>query len=250
MAAKKPSTTTAAAKPKNLPLDIAALMKQEAEQLSDKIASPSGDKMSVEKNGKVKMPDGSEGDSVEGIILGFVSANLYYDRPYSRDVIYPPACFAIGDRPSDLVPDATSPVRQNDSCSSCPMNQFGSATNGKGKACGNRRLAAFLPLDSEEVCILSVPPSGIKVFDAYVSGLTVKHKRPPFGVLTSISSNISAGDYAVPEFSFERLLEDDEITVAYELREAATARLKVAPDVSSYEPPARGRNQPTPRKTR
>lgn len=233
---------------KNAPLDIQALIAKEAETIQSKIAAPGGDRIKFNKNGTIVCPDGSEGSELEIVILDFVSTNLFYDRPYDKDTVFPPACFAIGPEPSLLIPSKNSPNRIADTCSACPNNQFGSAMNGKGKACKNSRLVAVSPADAKEgdcpVWILSVPPTGIKGFDAYVSTLALKNKTLPVGVVTSLTLDTSS-DYAVPRFSVVRPLSNEELPLFFETRTEALARLMTEPDVSGYEPPknTRGRGR-------
>lgn len=246
----KAKTATPDARPlKNAPLDIQALLAKESEGIASKIAAPSGDRIKLNKNGTITCPDGSEGTEIEVVILDFVTVNLFYDRPYDKDVVFPPACFAIGPEPTLLTPSKNCPSRIADTCSACPNNQFGSALNGKGKACKNSRLVAVSPADAKEgdcpIWIVSVPPTSIKPFDAYVSGLAIKNKTIPVGVVTSLTLDPNS-EYASPRFSVVRPLSAEELPLFFETRKEATVRLLAEPDVSGYEPPkpaARGRGR-------
>lgn len=241
-AAKSKSAAPAAAADRNMPLNIEAMLAQESQTVKDLISSTSGDKIKCGRNGSITLPDGTEVDELECVVLAFVSANMYYDRPYDKDAIIPPACFAINPVPSLLTPNPKAPAAQGSSCSTCSMNQFGSAANGKSKACGNRRLVAVTTLDGEgEIFTVSVPPSGIRGFDAYVARLSAKLQTVTVGVLTKLTVN-SNSDYGVPEFDVIRKLDQNELTEMVPMREEAMARLTAEPDVSGYEPPAPRRN--------
>jgi len=224
----------------NVPMTIQEQIAKEIANIQTKIAAPSGDRIEIKKNTTIITPDGSEGEELEIVILDFVTSNLYYDRPYNKDVITPPACFAIGPEPTLLIPSNDSPVRQADTCSSCPMNQFGSATTGAGKACKNARLLAVSPADwdGEEppIWILSVPPASIKHFDSYVSNLAVRNKTIPIGVVTKLTLD-SSSEYSSPRFEVVRPLDSNELSSYFQLRESASARLNTQPDVTGYEPP-------------
>jgi hypothetical protein len=228
----------------SMPLDIQAQLAAEAALIHKRIAAPTGDRIRYKNSQALIAPDGSEGAEMEVVIIDFVSTNFYYDRPYDKDVVHPPACFAIGPEPSLLVPDATSPVRQADTCSGCPHNQFGSAINGKGKACKNGRLVAVTPADATEgdapVWILSVPPASIKTFDAYVSNLAVRNKTIPLGVKTRVSMDTTQ-QYATPLFDLIAPLTAEELPLFMANRDEAKQRLTTPPDVSGYEPPKAAR---------
>lgn len=250
-ARKKPAASTSKAL-----INYDEQIAQELAALGDKIAPPSGDKIKLRKDGSIELPDGSSGTTVECVILDFISVNSYYDRPYDADEIIPPACFAIGANPKLMEPSGNSPDAQSKDCASCPMNQFGSAPNGKGKACRNSRLVAVTPaasleLEADEpapVYILSVPPTSLKSFDGYVRDLALKHKTIPLGVLTELYQD-EGSEYVAPRFNAVRPLTGEEKALIFPHREAATKRLTAEPDVSGYEPPrTRGNAKPASRK--
>lgn len=237
--AKAPRSTS------NLPVSYAEQLAKEADAIGKRIAAPSGDRIRFNGNQSFITPDGLEGETLEVVIVDFVSSNMFYDGPYDKDNPAPPACFAIGAEPSMLVPSSNSPGKQADTCTVCPMNQFGTATNGKGKACKNTRLIAVSPvsaLDSPDepapLWIMSIPPTSLKAFDAYVHSLSAKHRLPPVGVVTQITLDGSS-QYASPRCSLVRPLANDELKVFMERRQEASDRLHTEPDVSTYVPPKR-----------
>jgi len=231
----------------NLPINYQEELLKEAQEISKRIAAPSGDRIKVDSHG-FTLPDGTSGEEMHVVVVDFLSSNVYFDRPYNKDNPSPPACFAIGREPTTLVPSENSPVRQADACAGCPLNQFGTALTGKGKACKNTRLLAVMPLkavteaqEDAPIYILQVPPTSLKVFDKYVSSLAARFKMSPVGVATKITPN-KALDYAAPLFDVVRPLQDEEIAFAMSRRSEATERLVAEPDVSTYEaPPKRGR---------
>lgn len=225
----------------NLPINYEEQLAKEAAEIAKRIAAPSGDR--IRFNGSVGFitPDGNEGEALDVVIIDFLSSNLFYDGPFDRENPQPPACFAIGDEPSHLVPSPNSPNKQSDTCASCSMNQFGSA--GNGKACKNTRLLAVVPaaaLDDPDtetpVWILSVPPASLRHYDAYVKSLAAKHKTVPTGVITNIVPDKTVS-YAAPRFNVVRPLAGKELGVFMTRREEARSRLVAEPDVSQYVPP-------------
>ena len=232
----------------SLPLDIQAILAKEAEAIQSRIAAPSGDRIRFRNSQALIAPDGSEGAEMEVVVIDFISTNMFYDRPYDKDAVTPPACFAIGPEPTLLIPHDSSPARVADTCSGCPNNQFGSAVNGKGKACKNGRLLAVAPADATEadcpIWILSIPPSSIKHFDKYANELAVRNKTVPMAVVTKVAMDTTQ-QYATVHFEVVRPLANEELELFFKQRGAAQARLTAAPDVSGYEPPraVRGRGR-------
>lgn len=165
---KQPSSTEIA----NIDAQMAAKMAN----LADRISGPGGNKLSVD--GKMfRGPDGvSHPGPIQVVIVEFNTRHLYYGGvPYDRNNIVPPVCFAIGDNPRAMVPSANSPDRQADDCQSCPNNLFFS--QGKGKACDNRRILAVLRDDAaseDPILLLSVSPTALKNFDNHVMSVSAR----------------------------------------------------------------------------
>lgn len=227
-----------------LPMSIQERLQQQAAAMVDKIQLGGAGRIRMSNRG-FTTPDNLEGDSLQVVVIDFVAMNQYYDTGYQRDNPNPPACFSISDNPAQMIPSENSPAKQADNCTTCPMNQFGS--NGKGKACGNRKLLAVAPISqlsdpsnqSPDVWLLSLPPTSIRVFDRYVSDLASKFSTPPIGVVTEITLDTDK-TWAAPLFKMVRPGTEEEITKAFDLSEVARGSLFKEPDVSNYTPP-RGR---------
>ncbi len=175
------------------------------------------------------------------VIVDFISVNNFYEGAYDPKNISPPACFAIGTVPTQMAPSINSPARQSDNCAGCPMNQFGSA--GDGKACKNMRRLAVLPPDADEdtpLLILDVSPTGLKSFDGYVRSAASKFNLPPVGLVTQITF---AEDVSYASLRFGNPQPNENAGAHWERRTEAMDRLTQEPDVSGYTaaPPARGR---------
>lgn len=226
----------------NLPAEnLADKLRAEIAEMNKRVAAPTGDRIRYSGNKAFVAPDGTEGPELEVIVLDFLSTNLYYDSPYDSGNPRPPACFAIGQEPNNLVPSVNSPDKQAESCAKCPQNQFGSAIVGKGKACKNTRLVAVVAAAGDEnspIMIMSIPPTSLKTFDGYVSGAMRKYGLPPIGVVTKVTLDPNS-TYASPRFEAIRALENEELAAAVARRDEATSRLIAEPDVSQYEPPKR-----------
>jgi hypothetical protein len=221
------------------------LLAKKAAELASKISKPSGDRIKVTQSKQFRFPDGTtSGGPFEAIIVDFVSTNLFYEGAFNKDDIAPPDCFAIGEQPSLLVPSESSPKKQAQSCSSCPQNQFGSA--GRGKACKNSRLVAVLPPDFAEdtpMWLLSVSPTALKAFDAYVASVAATFSAPPIKVVTTIGFDPKV-DY--PSLRFGNPQPNERLGESVARMEEARKRLLTEPDYSALAaqrevvpPPAR-----------
>ncbi len=151
------------------------------------------------------------GNHMAVVILDGILQNTFYEGRYDADNMTPPTCFALGRDDKAMAPHPTVVERgqaQNDTCRGCPMNEFGSAENGKGKACGNRvRLVVvkageldtngrftFDAGDYDEehfksatAPVLAVPPTSIGAYATYVKSIANTLKMPPHGVFTKVS---------------------------------------------------------------
>ena len=234
MATAKKTTSTAVAVKKPASGAIVSIQEQlkaQAAAAASKIAPAGGNKIRYSK-GKFVLPDGSEAETLDVVVVDFASVNLYYESGYDKDNIVPPNCFAIHPEPKGMVPSANSPDKQCDDCGSCPHNQFGSA--GAGKACKNTRLLAVLPPDADAdtpMWLLSVPPTAIKGFDGYVGSVLRTFQMPPVAVVTTVSLDPNE-DYFKPLFGDAR--PNDNLEVHFARREEAEELLAVEPDVSSF----------------
>ena len=142
------------------------------------------------------------------IILDSVLENVYYGSDYDPDEPKGPLCFAFGREEKDMTPHADvveAGTEQNETCHNCPMNEFGTADKGKGKACRNVRRMGLIPagtfakdgsFEPEEdedayrdaqLGFLKLPVTSVKGYAAYVKTLAASLKRPPLGVFTKIS---------------------------------------------------------------
>ena len=96
----------------NLPVNYEEQLTKEAAEIAKRIAAPTGDRIRINANRAFITPDGMEGETLEVVIVDFMSSNLFYGGPFDRDNPQPPGCFAIGPEPSLLVPSPNSPNKQ------------------------------------------------------------------------------------------------------------------------------------------
>lgn len=247
--ATKKTSTAVAVKKTGAVVSITEIqnqLKAQAAAINEKVAPASGITIQVSQSKEFKFPDGTKGDEFECVIVDFTSVNFFYEGEYDKDNITPPACFAVGNNPLQLVPSDNSPNKQNDTCKGCPMNEFGSA--GKGKACKNQRLLAVLPPDATEdtpIWLLKVSPTAIKAFDSYVRSVASAFQMPPVAVVTKVSFDENS-DY--PSLRFGDPQQNDNLAVHYARQEEAKKLLEAEPDVSQYAAaPAKPNKRPQPK---
>lgn len=244
MATKTPAKKTAAPKTEvavrkptsGAVVSIREQLKAQAAAMGDRIQPGTGNKIRLQK-GKFILPDGTETPGpLELVIVDFVATNKFYEGSFDPKNPAPPACFAINQNLRALVPSDSSPNKQASECNGCPMNEFGSA--GNGKACKNTRVLAVLPPDAEaetDLWTLEVSPTGLKGFDGYVANLRRMFQSSPVGVITTVSLDPSA-DYPKLMFGNPQPMTDEEVAPFYARQAEALDLLTVEPDVSGYQP--------------
>lgn len=231
MATAKKTGTAVAVKKSSAVISIQEQLKAQAAAMVNKVGNASGVSIRYSK-GKFVMPDGTQAESLDVVVVDFVSRNMYYADDYDKDKIVPPNCFAISAEPRGMVPSANAPEKQNDDCDSCPMNAFGSA--GAGKACKNTRLLAVLPPDADAdtpIWTLSVPPTAIKGFDGHIKAVLRTFGMAPVAVVTSITLDPDV-DYFKPEFG--NPVPNENIEVHFARLAEAQEILFAEPDVSGF----------------
>ena len=203
----------------------------EVANIKNTVNAPSSNVIST-KGKLFTLPDGTTNPGpLYGIILDYTSYNSYFKGIYNPNEIAPPACFAVNKNISELRPSPNSPEVQSTDCASCPRNQFGSAPTGRGKACKNTRRIAIIPPDATETAMpmtLSISPTGLKAFDAYVNSLVRDYNKPPIAFITRISFSKEA----YPSLIFDEPKLHDQLTLAMKLRPLAIEMINHEPDVT------------------
>jgi hypothetical protein len=108
-----------------------------------------------------KMPSGELAAEVSGYPINYFRTRRYYKKPpQAGQKGEPPDCWSADDK----VPHETSVEKMCDTCSSCPMNQFGTARDGRSKACGTFTWVFLLNPQFGEMPIAAVvaPPSSLR----------------------------------------------------------------------------------------
>lgn len=188
------------------------------------------------------------GNKMSVIIVDHIMENHLYTEAYDSENPVSPACFAFGRREDEMSPHENSAEPQSSACKGCPMNEFGTAEKGKGKACKNIRRLALIPedglndIENAEIAYLKVPVMSVKSWAGYVQSVANNLRRPPFGVVTEIGVVPDPKSQFRLTFTVGEAIEDPDVLEALLKR-----RDQVAKDITfPYQPfvapeaPARG----------
>lgn len=107
-----------------------------------------------------------------GIIIDHHPTNGYWRDPYSGGSVSPD-CSSMDGKLGVITESGC--VR---SCDTCPLNQFGSADDGSGKACKNMHRIYLLREGEMLPIILTLPPTSIKPFKEYLAKRVLLAKPP------------------------------------------------------------------------
>jgi len=212
MATKKPASKTTALTIWEQEMAEAAVAQGSTEEFSGgfKAISLRGGILSIDDNP-------ADDNEIRVIILSGIHENQLYDGDYDPDNKSTPICYAFGEKEDDMVPHEAAPEPQHQNCEECPLNQWGSADKGKGKACKNvRRLVCITEdaLESPEALMeaearmLKLPVMSVKNWTNYVKNVLADEvKRPSWGVVTTIKVVPDAKSQFRVQFKFEELIE-------------------------------------------
>lgn len=152
------------------------------------------------------------------IILDSAFENTLYEGKFDADNPTPPICYALAqgaEGQETMAPDQSMQVDlnyfqpQSETCKSCKWNEWGSADQGRGKACQNRRRLAIIPagfyapkrgsrdfdlqifddpkhFQTADVVLAKLPVMSVKNWSKYVNQIATNFHRPPHGVITRL----------------------------------------------------------------
>jgi hypothetical protein len=212
--------------------DLEAQYESDIEDATARLNKPAGNTIGT-RNSVFSYKGDKIGRSFVSIIVDFVHAQTWYREKFDPDNPSPPTCHALSVTGEEMQPFEDSPEKQSDWCDGCPLDAWESADTGRGKACGQQYKVALLAagpgetLASAELAVLTVPPTSLKNFDAYVKSLKGV-KRPPHGVLTRFSFDEDA-EHPVLVFANERKVDNIEDAQAINARRKEARELLMTP---------------------
>jgi hypothetical protein len=160
------------------------------------------------------------GNKMDVVILAYRLENQFYDGPYDPNTPQAPSCYAFGVDEESMAPHEKAEGKQAESCHGCPMNEWGSAEQGRGKACKNVRRVCIIPADAldngadgiaeAQWAFLKVPVMSVKGWAGYVNQLA-QLNRPPLAFVTEISVTPDAQSQFKVNFNAKESIEDGEL---------------------------------------
>lgn len=192
----------------------------------DRVKVPAGGGMTLE------IPDLDEGvkavKSLEGIILHFASPRSYWAHGLDDDEgegAGPPDCSS-----------ANGIIGRGDpggECATCPMNDWGTAMKGSGKACKEKRMLFLLQPSAYLPLLIQVPTMSIKNLNQYMMRLastgTLYHNVVTGLALEKSLQRGGGNTYSKMVFRLVRRLGDAEIEAVRELAAQFKAVRPAAP---------------------
>ena len=178
----------------------------------------SGHKTISTKSGTFGIDGANVGQELDCVILGFTLENAYYTDNYDPDNMSIPVCFAFGEDSKTMAPIPEDVQElQSDACKGCPMNDFGTADTGRGKACKNQAKLLLIAdtdledIESAEARVLKVPVTSVKNLMGYIKNLEDKFRRPPLAMITKITLKPDPKTQFSMNFGLEAEIEDGEL---------------------------------------
>lgn len=115
-------------------------------------------------------PEGETVKEIIGHIIYWHHANQYYKEKFGEGEEGPPTCAS----PDGIKPDCSGDdmERQSETCRDCEKNKYGSAEEGKGKACQNTIRLYVLVEGSVIPCVIKASPASLSNKESLMRWLT------------------------------------------------------------------------------
>lgn len=179
-------------------------------------------------------PDRQTVTSINGTIVYFHKARGYWQEEGQQI----PTCSSMDGKTGTrrISEDGTDTEMVN--CANCPYNQFGSdPKGGAGKACKEMRRLFIVEQDSILPAILNVPPTSLKAFDQFISGLVSKKKAHiAYETIFRLEGAKGAGfDYSKVVFELGEKHPNEKIIELLKMREQVVEAAKnIAIEMDDY----------------
>ena len=115
---------------------------------------------------------------LQGIILFHHASGAYWPEGMEYDDNTVPLCSTVDGKQGYGTPGGA--------CAACELNRYGTATDGKGKACKNMRIL-YLLQDGDYIPVqLSLPPTSLRPFNDFMNAAFVARRRPAWSSVVQI----------------------------------------------------------------
>jgi len=162
--------------------DMAAAMAEELDglQLSfPRVKIPSGGGLAFEVPGDDPENPDTEKEII-GVIVDHHPVNAYWADKYAG-ANNPPDCSSMDGKVGMDQDGNRKP------CNSCPMNEWGTAEEGRGKACKNMHRVYILREGEMLPLLLTLPPTSLKNLSDYLGLRVITKGLRSYGVITKVS---------------------------------------------------------------
>ena len=133
--------------------------------------------------------------NLTGVVLYNHSSVAYWPEGDEYDDNVPPLCSSVDGKQGIGTPGGL--------CSTCVLNRFGTALDGKGKACKNMRVLYLLRSGEYMPLQLTLPPTSIKPWREFLNQSFLLRQRATYGSVIQIGlkkMNNGSNDYSVATF--------------------------------------------------
>jgi len=191
--------------------DMGQALAEEMEglQLSfPRVKIPSGGGLAFEIPGDDPENPDTEKEIV-GVIVDHHPVNAYWADKYAG-ANNPPDCSSMDGKVGMDQDGNRKP------CNSCPMNEWGTAEDGRGKACKNMHRVYILREGEMLPLLLTLPPTSLKNLSDYIALRIVSKGMRSYGVVTKVSlkkaQNAGGINYSQAVFSLAGKLAPAQVT--------------------------------------
>lgn len=115
---------------------------------------------------------------LQGVILYHHASGAFWPEGCEYDDNTVPLCSTVDGKQGYGTPGGA--------CATCELNRYGTATDGKGKACKNMRIL-YLLQDGDYIPLqLSLPPTSLRPFNDFMNAAFVARRRPAWSSVVQI----------------------------------------------------------------
>jgi hypothetical protein len=236
------SRGTSLALPPEWVKELAVLAKEVSAVETPSVASVSF-KSGVLSVGGTPMP----GNTMTMIAIDTAFERALYEGAFDPNNPKSPVCFAITKEGDDPAPHENSLYPQHATCNGCPMNEWGSAGEGRrGKACKELRRVALIPADklesvddikNSELAMARVPVTSVRNWSNYVHKVAATLNRPFWAVITRLTLKPHIKNQFEVLFDLEDGIEDIDALQALKQKRAHVEAFVMAPYSKAQETP-------------
>lgn len=160
--------------------------------------------------------------TIEGVLIFHHDANAYWPEGSEYDENTAPLCSSLDGKQGIGEPGGH--------CAMCAMNQYGTAAEGRGKACKNMRMLYLLQSGECVPIQISLPPTSLKPFKNFVNQAFLLRRRPSYGSVIQIGlrkENTGGNDYSVATFRLVENFEGEQLAQIRSYAEGFKEQIKL-----------------------